>query len=79
MGSNLVKYLSGKILMRCNVNYLLRRGRVGYSLLWMEQLIRVLGIVMISIVLLCGGAGCGRKGPLKPLKKEAPPYNFMHT
>ena len=65
--------------MRCNLNHLLRRGRVEYSPLWTEPLIRVFGIVMICIVLLCGGAGCGRKGPLKPLKKEAPPYNFMHT
>jgi predicted small lipoprotein YifL len=65
--------------MRCNVNRLWRCGRVGYFPLWVEQLLRVFGIVMLSIVLLYGGAGCGRKGPLKPLKKEAPPYNFVHT
>jgi hypothetical protein len=74
-----VKYLSGKILMRCNVNPLRRRGRIGYARLWVEQLIQVFGIVLISMALLCGGVGCGRKGPLQPLKKEAPPYNFMYT
>jgi hypothetical protein len=38
-----------------------------------------LGIVMVSIMLLCGGLGCGRKGSLKPLKKDTPAYHFMQT
>jgi predicted small lipoprotein YifL len=44
-----------------------------------EPYTRVFGIVTISIMLLCGGLGCGRKGPLKPLKKTAPAYNVMQT
>jgi hypothetical protein len=77
MGSNLVKYWYGMIVMKGNVHHLVRHNRIGYPRLRGEQLLWLLGIVIISIGLLCSGLGCGRKGPLKPLKKEAPPYNFV--
>jgi hypothetical protein len=64
--------------MRCNVNRVFRRDREAGCQRWVAPWRRVFGVVVISIGLLSGGVGCGRKGPLIPLKKEPPPYNFMH-
>jgi hypothetical protein len=65
--------------MQCNVNCRGRRHRGGCPRLLVEPLLQLLGIVLLSAGLLCSGVGCGRKGPLKPLKKDAPPYNFMQS
>jgi predicted small lipoprotein YifL len=43
------------------------------------QPLRLLSLILIGMVVLCGSAGCGRKGPLKPLKKEAPSYHFSQA
>jgi hypothetical protein len=63
--------------MRCDLCRGARRSGSAGSRLWEEPRLRVFGVVMV--MLLCGGLGCGRKGPLKPLNKEAPAYNFMQT
>jgi hypothetical protein len=63
--------------MRRDASHVLLRSRSAGFRLWGWPLIRAFGIVTVSIILLCGGLGCGRRGPLKPLKKEAPTYNFM--
>jgi hypothetical protein len=65
--------------MRCDTLYVSWRSRSAGCRLWGELHTRVFGIVTISLMLLCSGLGCGRKGPLKPLKKTAPAYNVMQT
>jgi hypothetical protein len=65
--------------MRGDAAHVLLRKRSAGVHLWEGSLLRAFGIVMISIVLLCGALSCGRRGPLKPLKKEAPAYNFRQT
>jgi hypothetical protein len=65
--------------MRCDASHVLLSSRSAGVRLWGRPLMRTFGIVTVSIILLCGGLGCGRRGPLKPLKKEAPAYNFMQT
>ena len=65
--------------MRCDIPPVSWRSRAAGWRRWGEPYTRVFGIVTISIMLLCGGLGCGRKGPLIPLKKTAPAYNVMQT
>jgi len=64
--------------MRCDVRHLLLASGTGRCC-YVIQLPRRWSIVLISIALLCSGVSCGRKGPLKPLKKETPPYNLIQT
>jgi hypothetical protein len=65
--------------MRSDASHVLLRRRSAGVRLWKGSPLRAFGIVMVSIILLCGGLSCGRRGPLKPLKKEAPAYNFRQT
>jgi predicted small lipoprotein YifL len=65
--------------MRCDACHVALRSRAADFRLWGGSLTRVFGIVTVSIILLCGALGCGHKGPLKPLKKDTPAYNFMQT
>jgi hypothetical protein len=65
--------------MRCNASHVSLRSKSAAFRLWAGPLTGALGIVMVSIMLLCGGLGCGRKGSLKPLKKDTPAYHFMQT
>ena len=63
--------------MRCDIPPVSWRSRAAGCRRWREPYTRVFGVVTISIMLLCGGLGCGRKGPLTPLKKTAPAYNVQ--
>jgi hypothetical protein len=65
--------------MRSDVRHLSLASGTGGRRCSVTQLPRVWSIVLISMTLLCSGVGCGRKGPLKPLKQEAPPYNLAQT
>jgi hypothetical protein len=65
--------------MRCDASHVSLRSRAADVRLWGGPFTGVFGIVTISIMLLCGVLGCGRKGPLKPLKQETPAYRFTQT
>jgi hypothetical protein len=38
--------------------------------------LRLCGATLAILVLLSSSAGCGRKGPLKPLKQRSPAYTL---
>jgi hypothetical protein len=65
--------------MRCDASRVSRCSRAAGFRLCGGPCIGVFGIVTVSIMLLCSGLGCGRKGSLKPLKKDAPAYHFIQT
>jgi predicted small lipoprotein YifL len=65
--------------MRADVRPLSLASGPGRCRCYIIRLPRIWSIVLISVALLCSGISCGRKGPLKPLKKEAPSYNLAQT
>jgi hypothetical protein len=65
--------------MRCNASHVSLRSRAVVFRRWRGPFTGAFGIVLVSIMLLCGGLGCGHKGSLKPLKKDTPAYHFMQT
>jgi predicted small lipoprotein YifL len=65
--------------MRSETPHHTRGKRLRPLCRYMLQPLRLLSFLLIGMVLLCGSAGCGRKGPLKPLKKEAPSCPFTQT
>jgi hypothetical protein len=65
--------------MRCDVHPLALASSLGSYGCPVIQRPRMWSIMLISIALLCSGVSCGRKGPLRPLKKEAPSYNLLQT
>jgi hypothetical protein len=51
-----------------------RKGRLACQEL--PMVLRLYGATLAILILLSGSAGCGRKGPLKPLKQRSPAHTF---